>query len=318
MKNIWTRWAVLLISIIFLSSCGGSTTSTPTPLTPEGISGGVITPVPLMANIITPPSNIYINGHVGNTTTGSKSYYQATGLTTGRTYTITLYGLSADTDLLVYNDRPFDYFLQPNQFPGGCSSRNGGTANEQCVVTATSGTMNIEIDGQYALSGATYSISLIQISPSASAAICGGTPCFDFETGNIPSQFVLTETGSGTLVPWDIANTSATAGIYSIHSGAVTNGQISCFSYTAATTSTTNPYVTFNLNVASTLDYDLLLFYIDNTLQLPVWSGNVSWQNVMFNTVSGTHTYKWCHSNNNTNSGGTTSGSVWVDDIYIQ
>ena len=314
MKHFRTRWAVLLISIIFLSSCGGSNTSpSATPLTPEGI----ITPVLLTANNITSLQP----GTVGNTATGNKSYYRVIGVSPSTPYTITLYGLSADADLLVYNDFPFDSFPanQPNQITsnGGCVSQYGGTANEQCTITAnSSGTMNIEVDGQYSLSGATYFISVN--SPTLSAVACpNGTGCTSFDTpGSIPTGFVLTQTGGGDV--WDTdCSISATGGGCSMHSGFIAGltSPLSCVSYTAATTSTTAPYVSFNLKVTPTTPYvDQLQFYIDNVLQTPVWSVTVSWQNVMFNTVSGTHTYKWCHSYTGTSA----IGAVWVDDIYIQ
>ena len=312
MKHFRTKCAVLLISIIFLSSCGGSNSSpSATPLTPEGI----ITPVLLTANNITSLQP----GTVGNTATGNKSYYRVIGVSPSTPYTITLYGLSADADLLVYNDFPFDSFPanQPNQITsnGGCVSQYGGTANEQCTITAnSSGTMNIEVDGQYSLSGATYFIS---VNKSLTSAVpCTTGTCFDFDINPtaVPGPFILTQTGGGG--PWIIAIPSAISGTYSIKSGGLISAQpnqTSCFSYTAATTLTT-PFVSFNLQVSSTSTSDVLQFYIDNVLQTPVWYNVPSWQNVMFNTTSGTHTYKWCHSY----AGGGTSGNVWVDDIYIQ
>jgi hypothetical protein len=303
-----TRCMVLLISIVLLSACGGDDSTTSTSLISEGGIGGAVPPVSLVLNTTAPRS-----GTVGNKAAG-KSYYTV-NVSSTTTYTITLYGLSADADLLVYNDLPFDFTTGPV-----CTSRNGGTANEQCVVKANSGTMNIEVDGQYSLSGATYFISVNSPNTSPTACSSSDPGCFNFdsETQGATSfnGFVQSETGS---LQWSIdCTTNVTGGTgCSIYSTGVTNALTSCVSYTAATTSTT-PYISFNMKVTSTPYYDLLLFYIDNVLQTPVWSGAVSPQGVMFNTASGTHTYQWCHSNSNTNAGATTSGEVWVDDIYIQ
>jgi hypothetical protein len=292
-----TRWMVLLISMFLLSACGGNDSTTSTSLTSEG---AVDNPTSL-PNINSATAN---SGQVGNKAAG-KSYYTA-NVSTGTTYTITLYGLSADADLLVYNDLPFDYVTGPV-----CASRNGVTANEQCVVKANSSTMNIEVDGQYSSLGATYFISVNY--PVAAAACSSGTgTCIDFE--GTPPTF----TYSGTGTQWIIDTSDSFTVTHSIHSTGLTDSQTSCFSYT--TTTSTNSYVSFNLKTNSTPNYDLLLFYIDDVLQLPVWSDIISWQNVMFNTTTGTHTYKWCHSNHYINFNPLTpaSGDVWVDDIYIQ
>jgi hypothetical protein len=211
----------------------------------------------------------------------------------------------------VYNDRPFDYISGPV-----CKSQNGGTSNEQCVVTAIGSTMNIEVDGEFALSGAMYSIS-VNYPGSAPLSCSSGTgTCFDFDTlpasSAFSTTFVFTESGSGTLVPWNLDGSTALSTVYSIHSGGVDSSQTSCFAYTATTS--TDSYVSFDLSVnAPTQYYDLLLFYIDNVLQLPVWSGNFT-RHVMFNTTTGNHTYKWCHTNNDI----PTNGKVWVDNILIQ
>lgn len=298
-----TRWMVLLISIFLLSACGGDTTTTTTSLTSEGtITVPFSTLLPV--NTATP-----FSGQVGNKAAG-KSYYTTASVTPNTTYTITLYGLSADADLEVYNDRPFTYILGPE-----CVSQNGSTVVERCTVTtnSTTTTMYIAVDGSDTLSGATYTIS---VNGPRSAGLCdyAGTDvtCFNFESGVIDTtKIILTETGGGAL--WNIGNISATTGSYSILSGPLSNAQTSCFSNTPTTATS---YVSFNLKTDSEKYFGLLLFYIDDVLQPPVWSGNMpSWQRVTFNTVSGTHTYKWCHTKNSTNGA---PDDVWVDDINIK
>ena len=287
-----TRWMVLLISMFLLSACGGDDTSTP----PTGTSEGTATSP--SSSLLTINTDAPHSGTVGNKSVG-KSYYTATGLTLGTTYTITLYGLSADADLEVYNGAPFD-------FPSGpvCTSGKGGTTIERCMVTADSPTMNIAVDGQYTLSGATYSISVN--GPIVPATLCSGPGCTDFE-GSIP-----TFTFSGTVTNWVVDTKAAVSVTHSIHSGPLNNSETSCFSYTP--TSTTS-YVSFNLRTDSEKYFGLLLFYIDDVLQPPVWYGSLSWQRVTFNTVLGTHTYKWCHTKNSANGA---PDDAWVDDINIK
>ncbi len=298
--RFWTRWMVLLISIFLLSACGGDTTTTST-----GTSEGTPTPFSLTLNTDTPHS-----GTVGNKSVGKSYYTTSAPVVSGTTYTITLYGLSADADLLVYNDHPFDFITDPVS-PWGCTSRNGSTTVEHCTVTAESTTMNIAVDGQYTLSGATFSISVNAVSMAASTCIASGYTflhCFDFE--GAPS---LPFVSSGNAA-WSIDNTNpAVSGTQSYRSGTIIDSQTSCFSYTPPEAST---FVSFNRKVSSEQYHDLLLFYIDDVLQPLVWSGTVSWERVIFNTVSGTHTYKWCYSKNSTTSSG--SDSAWVDDIGIK
>jgi hypothetical protein len=308
-----------------------------TPQTPEG---SVISPQLLTPNTTYPPISFW-SGQVGNTTTGNKSYYYFTA-PSDNTYTITLYGLSADADLWVYKNHPFNFIDGPD-----CKSVNGGTTSEQCRITATTNdTLYIEVDGEFALSGATYSISVN--TPQGWQACLGtlGSTCFSFDTGTtydnsywytttgfVSSTTISTDTSlgpvsSGPVPPWDIDCLPVDNGVAgsgcNIHSNlyistTTSNGATSCVSYTFTTT-LTNSFVSFNYKTNSTTDYDLLLFYIDNVRQLPAWSGSLGWQNVMFNTTTGTHTYKWCHSNSNTDASPplATIGDVWVDNIYIQ
>jgi hypothetical protein len=181
--------------------------------------------------------------------------------------------------------------------------------------------MNIEVDGQYSSLGATYFIS---VNYPVTAAACSSGICFNFDgltDGDTTAWYSSTGfASSGTGSPWsiDCSNNAigGTGTVCSIHSGVLSDSQTSCVSYTPTTATT---YVSFNrMTDSTTLYYDQLLFYIDNVLQLPIWSGTVAWQNVMFNAASGTHTYQWCHSNSNTNAGDPTSGDVWVDDIYME
>ena len=294
MERFWTRWVVLLISMFLLSACGGDDSTTPTTGTSEGSTG---TPVPLTRNTATPHS-----GTVGNKAAG-KSYYTA-DVSSGTTYTITLYGLSADADLEVYNGAPFD-------FPSGpvCTSRNGGTTIERCTVTADSNKMNIAVDGSDTLSGATYSIS---VNGPRLAGLCDypasiDVTCIDFEIA--PPVFTF----SGTVTTnWVVDTTAAVSATHSIHAGALSSSQTSCFSFTPATATS---YVSFNRMTNSEKYFGLLLFYIDDILQPPVWYDNIPWQRVTFNTVSGTHTYKWCHTKNSATGA---PDDVWVDDINIK
>ncbi len=309
--RFWTRWMVLLISLFLLASCGSSKSSTTNAASLKS-ERTAADPFPLDATTFVNTATPH-HGHVGNKNEG-KSYYQVTGLAAG-TYTITLYGLGDDADLLIYNDLPFDFADGPV-----CAPRKSGKAEEQCIIiiTAANSTMNIEVDGQYSVAGTMYFISIN--TPTGAAACTPGAGCFDFDnsptSSTFPAPFVRAQTGGA--APWDLDNSNAFGTGDSIHSGPLTAPGTSCFSHTVTTPA--DSYVTFDLTmVNSTPYYDLLLFYIDNVLEMPAWFGTVSAQKVRFNTVAGTHTYKWCHSNSNTNTGDpTTSGDVWVDNIYIK
>jgi hypothetical protein len=229
-------------------------------------------------------------------------------VTPNTTYTITLYGLSADADLEVYNDRPFTYILGPE-----CVSQNGSTVVERCTVTtnSTTTTMYIAVDGSDTLSGATYTISVNAVSLSTASCSSGYVHCFNFDSGTLgtlPSEF-----SGGTGVSWTIDDTYSVSVAQSLRSGAIGNSETSCFSYTPPEAST---FVSFNRKVSSEQYNDLLLFYIDEVLQPLVWSGNVDWQRVIFNTVSATHTYKWCYSKNSSTAD--PIDRAWVDDIGIK
>lgn len=290
MKRLLSIVIVLLISAWFIGACGKNDTTQTTVHKSEGTADA---PIDIQTNTETPHS-----GSVGNKAAGM-SYYSVASMA-GAEYTITLYGLSADADLLVYNDRPFDFILGPE-----CTSKKGGTNIEICTVTAKDTTINIAVDGQYTASGATFYISANR--PDTTNLSCSDPQCITFEDVTLPTGFTTSDP------VWAIDSSESANGTRSVKSGGLANFDTSCISYSP--TGQTS-YVSFNMKVSSVKYNGLLLFYIDNVLQQPVWSGNVDWQRVVFNATPGTHTYKWCYSKNSASSDGT--GSAWLDDVLIK
>ncbi len=73
--------------------------------------------------------------------------------------------------------------------------------------------------------------------------------------------------------------------------------------------------INFWFRVSSELNYDALVFSIDN-VQKGKWSGFMDWQEVSYQTTPGTHTLRWAYIKDNSTSHG--QDSAWLDNISLQ
>ncbi|MCX6284827.1 MAG: hypothetical protein NTW31_11415 [Bacteroidetes bacterium] len=111
---------------------------------------------------------------------------------------------------------------------------------------------------------------------------------------------------------WDITNINPYEGLYTAISKHISDEQ-SCQMFVTYTSSADDS-ISFWYKTSTELDYDFLLFYIDNTLQSQ-WSGETPWSRASFPVSAGAHTYKWIYQKDLAESSG--SDQVWVDYIVF-
>ncbi len=112
--------------------------------------------------------------------------------------------------------------------------------------------------------------------------------------------------------PWFIDGANMNSGSYSACSGNIYNDQTSKMYFSMYVAN--DDVISFYYKVSSEEDYDYLRFYIDGELQ-DMWSGNVDWQEAVFNVESGNHTFLWEYYKD----GGVSNGydCAWIDDIIL-
>lgn len=112
--------------------------------------------------------------------------------------------------------------------------------------------------------------------------------------------------------PWFIDSGVSHAGTFSACSGNIGDDQTSGMYFSMYVPAA--DVISFYLKVSSEEDYDYLRFYIDGNLQ-EMWSGNVNWQQAIFDVEAGNHTFRWEYYKD----GGVSSGSdcAWIDDIEL-
>lgn len=283
----------LLASILLFAACSG------------GGGGGGVTP-----------------GQNNNTTTGGTEANPAV-ISVGNPESLSISGISlyhlsfttgnaagsygiaitgAQTDL------SWDLFTEPDYSAGFVTSCDKffGSGNEICTATLAANTTYYLRVHSWDNATTNYTLTLTYLDPAAG---CGSGTCVSFETGSIPSGIIA----SGDA-PWVIDNTTAGSGTYSVHSGAITDNQTSCFEYAP---SGNTEVVLFSYKADSEEWADTLKLYIDGILQSSqTYSGVKEWSRAIFGTSLGQHTYKWCYAKDASFSTGT--DRVWVDDIEFR
>ncbi|MBN2589861.1 MAG: hypothetical protein JXA96_08355 [Sedimentisphaerales bacterium] len=127
----------------------------------------------------------------------------------------------------------------------------------------------------------------------------------DFESGSIQEPF----TSSGDA-PWNI-DSNPCSGNYCVKSGDISGNQISILQ---ANINTTLQKISFCFKVSCELDYDSLLFYIDD-VAAGMWSGQMDWEKVGFEITPGTHNFKWVYTKDESLTQG--QDCVWIDNIEL-
>jgi hypothetical protein len=134
-----------------------------------------------------------------------------------------------------------------------------------------------------------------------------GSQSFDLEDGSLPVDLMASGNAG-----WEIDNTAASSGIYSIRASTITHSQSACIAVTAANSSG----ITFDWKVNSESNWDYLRFYIDGSEQAGEISGTVDWAGKSFSGLAaGMHEYKWCYTKDPWISSGSDTG--WVDNIQV-
>jgi subtilisin family serine protease len=128
----------------------------------------------------------------------------------------------------------------------------------------------------------------------------------DFETGN----FLMYPWAMGGNAPWIIDGVNHYEGSYSARSGDISDYQTSNLEVTVQVVASDN--ISFWYRVSSEANYDFLRFYVDGA-QIASWSGTVPWTQFTHAVASGTHTFKWSYTKDQSVSTGDDSG--WVDFI---
>ncbi len=109
---------------------------------------------------------------------------------------------------------------------------------------------------------------------------------------------------------WTKSN-EAYQGIFSIKSGDIEDNQTSILEITMEIP---KGKINFWVKVSSELNYDPLVFYINNELK-GKWSGQQDWQEVSYQIAPGTYTLRWVYVKDNSISNW--QDSVWIDNVSI-
>jgi len=178
----------------------------------------------------------------------------------------------------------------------------------------------LAIDGQ---GTAMYSVTLSsQVCPGSTIQIMalasyGGfteTKIYNVVVGILVDGF---ENGFGDF-PWNFTggdwsmDSESYRGSYSARSAAINHNQTTIMSVTM-----TNPadgIISFWKKVSTEESHDVLKFYINGQLKNQ-WSGEIDWSQVSYMVASGTNTYRWEYSKDNSVSSG--QDAVWIDEVVF-
>ncbi|MCX6273280.1 MAG: C25 family cysteine peptidase [Bacteroidetes bacterium] len=116
----------------------------------------------------------------------------------------------------------------------------------------------------------------------------------------------------GGSLPWTISTESPYEGAYCLKSGAITDLQTSDLLITGDVM--INDTLSFYRKVSSENNWDWLKFSVDDNV-LDQWSGEKSWQKVSFPVTTGTHTFKWSYTKDDSYLTG--ADAAWIDFITL-
>ena len=130
----------------------------------------------------------------------------------------------------------------------------------------------------------------------------------DFETAGFNS-FEWEFSGSA---PWTICDENPYEGSYCMKSGNIGSNATSVISINVDVLA--DGEISFYKKVSSELDYDFLIFKIDNIV-MDSWSGEVDWSNETYAVATGNHTFSWIYQKDMYMTGG--DDCAWVDYILF-
>lgn len=130
----------------------------------------------------------------------------------------------------------------------------------------------------------------------------------DFETNNF-TQYNWINTSA---IPWKITNVNPYEGLYCAKSGAISHNNSTELKITFDVL--TEDSISFYRKVSSEQDFDLLMFYIDNTKK-EEWSGEKGWERKVYAVSAGTHTFRWIYEKDFW--GSSNSDAAWIDYIVF-
>jgi hypothetical protein len=131
----------------------------------------------------------------------------------------------------------------------------------------------------------------------------------DWETGTF-TKFPWVQGGT---LPWVICDTSPYQGRYCAKSGAITNSQESDLS--VAFNVLADDSISFYRKVSSEATFDILYFYIDNTVEDTASGCGGGWKRVSVPVTTGIHTFKWSYQKDYSTSDG--KDCAWIDYILF-
>lgn len=126
--------------------------------------------------------------------------------------------------------------------------------------------------------------------------------------GSFPVGWV---TSPGANAGWELTNSDANEGQYSLRNVDIGDSQEAAIEYTGNFQAGN---VSFDVRVSSETNWDYFRFYIDGVQQVQL-SGEVAWNNRSFAVSAGTRTLKWEFDKD----GSVTSGSdtAWIDSVTL-
>jgi hypothetical protein len=130
----------------------------------------------------------------------------------------------------------------------------------------------------------------------------------DFESGD----FSLFDWQNASARPWTIVTATSHEGAYSARAGNISHNQSTHLSieWESAIPGT----ISFARRVSSEAGFDMLRFFINN-VQQDTWSGEQSWGVVTFPVESGTNTFRWSYTKDQSWSHG--HDTAWIDHIIF-
>ncbi len=236
---------------------------------------------------------------------------------------VTLDSTSSQLNLTVSNSGTAGLTVSGVTITGTNADQFAATHN--CAFVPTNGTCTISVSFAPTTEG-TKNASLViassdpdqptlTISLSGTGEIEGITDplaTVDFEdTSGNPDGITTSNSTEDPALNWGFDDSTQARGLVSAKSGAITDSQFSCIEYDSGLVVSR---ISFYRRVSSESCCDELVFYVDG-VKILEWSGEQSWESVLYSTASGFHDFSWCYEKDDSISSG--SDAAWIDYIQV-